>query len=29
MTTLEVFAFVAPAVVTTVCLLAVWWQLRH
>ena len=29
MTTLEVFAFVAPATITAVCLLAVWWQLKH
>ncbi len=29
MTTLEIFAFVAPAVVTAVGALAVWWQLRH
>ncbi len=29
MTTLEIYAFAAPAVVTGMCMLAAWWQLRH
>ena len=29
MTALEIYAFVAPAIITAVCMLGVWWQLRH
>jgi hypothetical protein len=29
MTPLEIYAFAAPAAVTTICLVAVWWQRRH
>ncbi len=29
MTALEIYAFIAPAAVTGICLLGVWWQLRH
>ena len=29
MTSLEIYAFVAPAVVTIICMLGAWWQIRH
>ena len=29
MTTLEVYLFVAPAIITTICVLAAWWQSKH
>ena len=29
MTTMEVYAFVAPAIVTGFCWIVVWWQLKH
>ncbi len=29
MTALEIYAFVAPAVITAIGWLAVWWELKH
>ena len=29
MTSLEIYAFAAPAVLFVVCGLAVWWQMHH